>query len=87
MAPVTVRVPAKVNLQLSVGPCRPDGFHELVTVFHAVSLYDEVTAAPSPRLRVTVDGESSDAVPLDDSNLAVRAVRPAAAAARSCRSR
>lgn len=79
MAPVTVRVPAKVNLQLSVGPCRPDGFHELVTVFHAVSLYDEVTAAPSPRLRVTVDGESSDAVPLDDSNLAVRAVRLLAA--------
>ncbi|WP_083922223.1 4-(cytidine 5'-diphospho)-2-C-methyl-D-erythritol kinase [Nocardiopsis halotolerans] len=40
---VTVRVPAKVNLQLAVGPRREDGFHDLVNVFHAVSLFDEVT--------------------------------------------
>ncbi len=46
MAPnsVIVRVPAKVNLQLSVGPLRKDGYHELATVFHAVSLSDEVKA-------------------------------------------
>ena len=30
---VTVRVPAKVNLQLSVGPLRVDGYHEIVSVF------------------------------------------------------
>ena len=41
---VTVRVPAKINLSLSVGPLRADGYHELVTVFHAVSLYDEIVA-------------------------------------------
>ena len=41
---VVVRAPAKVNLQLSVGPLRDDGFHELVSVFHAVSLVDVVTA-------------------------------------------
>ena len=40
---VTVRVPGKVNLYLDVGDCRPDGYHELTTVFHAVSLLDEVT--------------------------------------------
>src|SRR6202046_2656131 len=39
---VTVRVPAKINLQLTVGPLRDDGYHGLVTVFHAVSLFDEV---------------------------------------------
>jgi 4-diphosphocytidyl-2-C-methyl-D-erythritol kinase len=44
MPSVTVRVPAKVNVALSVGPRRPDGFHDLATVFHAVSLYDEVVA-------------------------------------------
>ncbi len=44
---VTVRVPAKINLQLAVGPLRPDGYHGLVTVFHAVSLFDEVTVAPA----------------------------------------
>ena len=39
---VTVKVPAKINLQLSVGPLNPDGFHEVVSVFQAVSLFDEV---------------------------------------------
>lgn len=79
MASVTVRVPAKVNLQLSVGPERPDGYHELVTIFHAVSLFDEVTAAPSDELRITVEGENAADVPLDDSNLAARAARLLAA--------
>ena len=42
---VTVRVPGKVNLYL-VGDRRADGYHELTTVFHAVSLSDDVTYAP-----------------------------------------
>jgi 4-diphosphocytidyl-2-C-methyl-D-erythritol kinase len=67
----TVRVPAKVNLELSVGPVRDDGFHDLVNVFHAVSLFDEVTATPSDELRVTVDGP--DTVPTGPDNLAARA--------------
>src|SRR6266581_2925941 len=49
VTPVTVRVPAKVNLQLAVGPLRADGYHDLVTVFHAVSLFDEVTFRPAAR--------------------------------------
>ena len=36
--PVTVRVPAKVNLELLVGPLRADGYHSLATVFQAVRL-------------------------------------------------
>ncbi len=40
---VTVRVPAKVNLQLSVGPRESDGYHQLVTVFQAISIFDDVT--------------------------------------------
>ncbi len=71
---VTARVPAKVNLQLSVGPPRPDGYHDLVTVFHAVSLFDEVTVAPAERDTVVVTGEGDGSVPLDGSNLALRAV-------------
>jgi 4-diphosphocytidyl-2-C-methyl-D-erythritol kinase len=70
---VTVRVPAKVNLQLAVGPARPDGYHELVTVFHAVSLYDDVTVSHSDRTMVTVTGEGAASVPCDGDNLAVRA--------------
>jgi 4-diphosphocytidyl-2-C-methyl-D-erythritol kinase len=70
---VTVRVPAKVNLQLAVGPVRADGYHRLVTVFHAVSLFDQVTVAPAERDSVAVTGEGAASVPADGSNLAVRA--------------
>src|SRR5918999_346672 len=79
---VTVRVPAKVNLQLSVGPLRDDGYHDLVNVFHAVSLFDEVTATPAPRLSVVVEAESGldiDAVPVGPDNLAARAAAALAA--------
>ena len=74
MTAVTVRVPAKLNLQLAVGPPRADGYHDLVTVFHAVSLFDEITAEPARRDRVTVSGEGADRVPADRDNLALRAV-------------
>ena len=39
-----VKVPAKINLVLNVGPARADGFHELVTVFQSVGLYDQLRA-------------------------------------------
>ncbi|MFB7914622.1 4-(cytidine 5'-diphospho)-2-C-methyl-D-erythritol kinase [Streptomyces sp. NPDC056061] len=70
---VTVRVPAKVNVQLAVGAARPDGFHDLANVFLAVGLYDEVTVTPSDRLRVTCTGPDAAKVPLDGTNLAARA--------------
>ena len=74
MSAVTVRVPAKVNVQLAVGAARPDGFHDLANVFLAVGLYDEVTATPSPGgLRITCDGPDAAQVPLDRTNLAARA--------------
>ncbi|GHA95174.1 4-(cytidine 5'-diphospho)-2-C-methyl-D-erythritol kinase [Streptomyces termitum] len=76
---VTVRVPAKVNVQLAVGAARPDGFHDLASVFLAVSLYDEVTAAPADRLTVTCEGPDADRVPLDRTNLAARAAELLAA--------
>lgn len=70
---VTVRVPAKVNVQLAVGAARPDGFHDLANVFLAVGLYDEVTVTPADGLRVTCEGPDAGAVPLDRTNLAARA--------------
>jgi 4-diphosphocytidyl-2-C-methyl-D-erythritol kinase len=82
-----VRVPAKVNLQLSVGPPRGDGYHDLVTVFHAVSLFDEVTVRPADRATVRVTGEGAASVPAGRSNLAARAARALASAALARRSR
>jgi 4-diphosphocytidyl-2-C-methyl-D-erythritol kinase len=76
---VTVRVPAKVNLQLGVGPLQPDGYHGLVTVFHAVSVFDEVTAEPADELSLTVEGDSAAELPLDASNLAAKAAYSLAA--------
>ena len=73
--PVTVRVPAKVNLELLVGPRRDDGYHGLSTVFHAVSLYDDVTVSVADEWGVSVSGPLAAGVPEDGDNLAMRAAR------------
>ncbi len=78
-----MRAPAKLNLSLSVGRLRADGFHDLTTVFQAVGLYDEVVLSRADELTVTVaDGPGATGaadVPLDAGNLAVRAVALVAA--------
>ena len=74
---VTVRVPAKVNLQLSVGPRESDGYHNLVTVFQAISIFDEVTVSFTPAqsgVSISITGEQTHGVPADANNLAVKAV-------------
>lgn len=70
---VFVRAPAKINLVLRVGGARDDGFHELASLFHAVSLFDSLTFTPADDITVTVSGPQSELVPLDGTNLAVRA--------------
>ena len=70
---VTVRVPGKVNLYLAVGDRRDDGYHELTTVFHAVSLLDEVTVRNADVLSLELAGEGAESLPTDERNLAWRA--------------
>ncbi len=70
---VTVRVPGKLNLYLAVGDRRDDGYHELTTVFHAVSLVDEVTVRDADVLSLRVSGEGADLLPTDERNLAWQA--------------
>ncbi|WP_036364148.1 4-(cytidine 5'-diphospho)-2-C-methyl-D-erythritol kinase [Mycobacterium asiaticum] len=70
---VTVRVPGKVNLYLAVGDRRDDGYHELTTVFHAVSLFDEVTVRNADVLSLEHVGEGAERLPTDERNLAWRA--------------
>ncbi|KAA1378082.1 4-(cytidine 5'-diphospho)-2-C-methyl-D-erythritol kinase [Aeromicrobium fastidiosum] len=82
MSSANVRVPAKINLCLGVGPVRGDGYHPLATVYQAVDLHDEVRATVRDDEQITVtvhsdvDARSEVAiVPEDDDNLAVRAAR------------
>jgi len=76
---VVARAPAKINAHLHVGPLREDGFHDLRTVYVAVSLFDTVTVRPAERLSLTVTGEGSGqdgrpaTVPSDATNLVWRA--------------
>ena len=59
---VTARVPAKVNLELMVGPRRADGFHHLATVFQAVGLHDDVSVEPADDWGITVNGPYAEMI-------------------------
>ncbi len=76
-ASVTARAPGKVNLQLSVGAVRDDGFHPLASIFHAVAMPEEVTvAAGAPGTGIVISevtGLQADEVPRDATNLVWRA--------------
>ena len=72
---VCVKVPAKVNLELRVGPPRADGFHPLATVYQGVSLYDTIEVFPAREWSVEIAGRTAAGVPADENNLALRAAQ------------
>lgn len=74
---VLVRVPGKINLQLSVGPLESDGYHELATVFHSVSIFDEVELSLREEKSISVQqkGKASDFFPTGEENIAYRAAQ------------
>lgn len=72
---VTVRVPGKINLELVVGPLREDGYHELATIYHAVGIYDYVTATEADDWSVQVSGATAEGVPANGKNLALKAAK------------
>ncbi len=72
---VRVRVPAKVNLALLVGGVDEQGYHELGTIFQAVSLGDEIVAERAAEFSLRNRGEGSAFLPVDDTNLAIRAAK------------
>jgi 4-diphosphocytidyl-2-C-methyl-D-erythritol kinase len=69
--PVRVRAHAKINLDLRVLGTRPDGFHELRTVFQALALHDTIECIP--RVGPFAIECDTAGVPLDRSNLVWRA--------------
>jgi len=61
-----------------VGPREADGYHNLVSVFQAISIFDDVTVrrgAPGSGISISVSGEHTHGVPADASNLAVKAAQ------------
>jgi 4-diphosphocytidyl-2-C-methyl-D-erythritol kinase len=85
------QAPGKVNLFFAAGPPRPDGYHDVASLYCAVSTAETVTATTTAGTGITVGVAAVpgslvaqqiglgtfclDAVPTDDSNLAVRAAR------------
>jgi len=72
---VRVRVPGKINLALRVGPTRTDDYHELATIFQAVSIYDEVVASSADEVTCTATGADAHTIGPEENNLAFRAAR------------
>src|SRR5436190_21971522 len=79
---VTVRSFAKINFGLCIGPLRPDGFHDLRTIYQTNALHDvirvEVTRGDGIEIRC-----KDPQVPKDQSNTCFRIVEPAMAALRA----
>lgn len=67
-----VRSHAKINWALRILGRRPDGYHDLETLFQTISLHDTLTIRESDELRLTCDDPS---IPTDESNLILRAAR------------
>ena len=75
-----VKAPAKINLQLSVGVKGDDGYHDLATVFQAVSLYDEINVRAGESgsgitLRFTGENPHIANLPTNNKNLAYKAAQ------------
>lgn len=73
---VHVRAPGKINVFFEVGGAGDDGYHRVASIYQAVSRYEDVWARPSEEFTIAVSGDVDiTGVPLDDTNLAVRAAR------------
>ena len=76
MARVTVKAPGKINLALQVGPLEASGYHDLLSVFQAVDVWETLTAEDASEFSLTVSGDVVlDEIPLDENNLVIKAAR------------
>lgn len=78
---VIARAPGKINLVLRVGPRRADGYHDLLTCFQAVDIWETVALSPADEFSIAVSGDVNlGEIPLDGNNLAMQAVAAVARA-------
>lgn len=73
MATIKAAAPAKVNLTLHVTGQRDDGYHLLDSLVVFADVCDQLTATTAPELKISVSGPFSPGVPVDESNLMMRA--------------
>jgi LPXTG-motif cell wall-anchored protein len=79
---VTATAPGKINVCMRVGPLREDGYHDVATIYQAVSLLEEITATEADDISVSFSGPiDTSGIALGESNLVVRAARAVAAEA------
>jgi 4-diphosphocytidyl-2-C-methyl-D-erythritol kinase len=79
---VTATAPGKINVCLRVGPLRDDGYHDVATIYQAVSLCEEVTVSEADGFSASFSGPiDTSHLKVDESNLVIRAARAVAAAA------
>jgi 4-diphosphocytidyl-2-C-methyl-D-erythritol kinase len=70
---VVAKAPGKINPLLRVGERREDGYHDLLTCFMAVSVYETVTVWPAGEFSVTVRGDVTPGeIPLNEDNLVIK---------------
>jgi len=69
--PTSIRSFAKINLGLKIGPTRPDGFHELRTIYQSIALYDVVRVEIQQGRGIEIRC-SDPRVPTDQSNTCYR---------------
>ncbi|KAE9365688.1 4-diphosphocytidyl-2C-methyl-D-erythritol kinase [Stipitochalara longipes BDJ] len=77
---VTLKVPAKLNLHLQAGLLRDDGYHDMTTVYQAISIYDtlKISLMQNEALHgftMDVTGVDSDRIPADAENLVIKAAQ------------
>jgi len=73
---ISAIAPAKINLAFFAGPKRPDGYHDVVSVYQALDLFEKVSVEPASEWVVEVVGarlKESARIPSDKTNLVVKA--------------
>ena len=72
---MTEKAYAKINLYLDVISRRTDGFHDIESVMHTLSLCDELefSFSPSGKTEISLKVVGNDSIPADESNLVVKA--------------
>ena len=73
MTRLAISAPAKINLHLQVLGVRPDGYHELRTLFQSIDLADEICASPTVNGRLELRVEPEGAVTGAEDNMVLRA--------------